>query len=197
MKSSGVTMLLLSLLSPAVGDAQDIYHATRSLEEQQAISQIAQAEYYARMALKSLETSEKIGKAPYFDYPSAREDIEKILAEFKTYLKGDESTELPPAVPLIVDGRYFAESIKNFLAKQKTGEAQVASNLPTKSNDKRTVVPKTPARNLPPTPKNTAAEKTPKILPQNSATIVPPPVLMPQSSKTKRDKIEEILKKGL
>lgn len=189
-------MLLLSLLSPAVGDAQDIYHATRSLEEQQAISQIAQAEYYARMALRSLEASERIGKAPYFDYPSAREDIEKILAEFKTYLKGDESTDLPPAVPLIVDGRYFADSIKNFLATQKM-EAQAASNLPEKNNDSRSVVSKTPAKNSPPTPKNSAAERTPKILPQNSATIVPPPVLMPQSSKGKRDKIEEILKKGL
>jgi hypothetical protein len=197
MKSSSVTMLLLSLFAPAVGDAQDIYRATRSLEEQQSISQIGQAEYYARMALRSLEASEKIGKAPYFDYQSAREDIGKVLAEFKIYLKGDESTDLPPAVPLIVDGRYFAESIKNFLVTQKTEEAQVASNLPTKSNESRTVVSKAPTKNSPPTPKNSAAEKTPKILPQNSATIVPPPMLMPQSSKGKRDKIEEILKKGL
>ena len=42
-------------------------------------------------------------------------------------------------------------------------------------------------------PKSSAAEKTPKILPQNSATVLPPPVLTPQSSKAKRDKIEEIL----
>ena len=77
------------------------------------------------MALRSLEASEKIGKAPYFDYQSAREDIEKILAEFKTYLKGDESTDLPPAVPLIVDGRYFAESIKKFLVTQKTEEGKL------------------------------------------------------------------------
>jgi len=32
---------------------------------------------------------------------------------------------------------------------------------------------------------------------QNSAMILPPPSLTPQSAKTKRDKIEEILKKGL
>src|SRR5882724_1826203 len=119
MKSSELTMLLSVLFSPVLIDAQEIYRATRSLEEQQAISQIAQAEYYARMALRSLEASEKIGKAPYFDYQSAREDIEKILAEFKTYLKGDESTDLASSVPLIVDGRYFADSIKNFLATQK------------------------------------------------------------------------------
>jgi hypothetical protein len=149
------------------------------------------------MALRSLEASEKIGKAPYFNYQSAREDIEKVLSEFRTYLKGDESADLPPAVPLIVDGRYFAESIKNFLATRKIDDAQPASNLPTKSNDSRTVVSKAPAKNSPPIPKNSAAEKTPKILPQNSATIVPPPVLTPQSSKAKRDKIEEILKKGL
>ena len=130
MKSSSVTILLLSLISPVFSDAQEIYRSTRSLEEQQAISQIGQAEYYARMALRSLEASEKIGKAPYFNYQSAREDIEKVLAEFKTYLKGDESTDLPPAVPLIVDGRYFAESIKNFLATRKTEEGQAASNLP-------------------------------------------------------------------
>src|SRR5438309_12061508 len=135
MKTSSVTMLVLSLFSPAIGDAQEIYRTTRSLEEQQAISQIGQAEYYARMTLRSLEASEKIGKAPYFDYQSAREDIGKVLAEFKIYLKGDESTDLPPAVPLIVDGRYFAESIKNFLVTQKTEEAQVASNVPTKSNE--------------------------------------------------------------
>src|SRR5882724_8004037 len=126
MKSSELTMLLSVLFSPVLIDAQEIYRATRSLEEQQAISHISQAEYYARMALRSLEASEKIGKAPYFDYRSARDDIGKILAELRTYLKGDESTDLPPAVPLTIDGRYFAESIKNYLATQKTEEAQVA-----------------------------------------------------------------------
>src|SRR6266498_4380937 len=159
MKSFELIVLLSLLLSPVLSDAQEIYHATRSLEEQQAISHISQAEYYARMALRSLEASEKIGKAPYFNYQSAREDIEKVLAEFTIYLKGDESADLPPAVPLIVDGRYFAESIKNFLVTQKTEEAQVASSLPTKSNHSRTVVSKAPAKNSLPTPKNSAAEK--------------------------------------
>src|SRR6266498_3798564 len=144
MKSSSVTMLLFSLFSPVVGDAQEIYRATRSLEEQQSISQIGQAEYYARMALRSLEASEKIGKAPYFNYQSAREDIEKVLSEFKTYLKGDESTDFPPAVPLSVDGRYFAESIKDYLATQKREESQAASNLPAKNSDSRSVVSRKP-----------------------------------------------------
>src|SRR4030095_11834926 len=102
MKSSELIMLLSVLFSPVLIDAQ-----TRSLEEQQAISHINQAEYYARMALRSLEASAKIGKAPHFNYQNAREDIEKVLSEFKTYLKADESADLPPAVPLIVDGRYL------------------------------------------------------------------------------------------
>ena len=133
MKSSSVAMVVLSLFAPAVGDAQEIYRATRSPEEQRAISQIGQAEYYARMALRSLEASEKLGKAPYFDYQSAREDIGKVLAEFKIYLKGDESTDLPPAVPLIVDGRYFSESIKSSLASLKAEENKSSDNLPAKN----------------------------------------------------------------
>ena len=128
MQSYGVTILFLVLFSPALSDAQEIYRPTRSLEEQQAISHVSQAEYYARMALRSIDASEKIGKAPYFNYQNAREDIEKVLAEFKTYLKGDEPTDLSPAVPLIVDGRYFAESIKNFLPTQKADDGQAASH---------------------------------------------------------------------
>src|SRR6266511_3036212 len=148
MKSFGVTMLVLSLFSPAAGNAQEIYRATRSLEEQQSISQISQAEYYARMALRSLEASEKIGKAPYFNYQDAREDIEKVLTEFKTYLKGDEFMDLPPAVPLIVDGRYFAESIKDFLATRKADDAEAASNLQGNNNAARSLAPKTASKNV-------------------------------------------------
>ena len=123
-------MLLSVLFSPVLIDAQ-----TRSLEEQQAISHISQAEYYARMALRSLEASEKIGKAPYFNYQNAREDIEKVLTEFKTYLKGDESADLPPAVPLIVDGRYLRSRSRTFLrlGRRTTGKR----NLQGKSNEAR------------------------------------------------------------
>ena len=193
MKSSSVTIVILSLFAPGVGDAQEMYRATRSLEEQQAISQIGQAEYYARMALRSLEASEKLGKAPYFDYQSAREDIGKVLAEFKIYLKGDESTDLPPAVPLIVDGRYFAESIKNFLGTQKTDEAQTA----TKSNEVHVAAPKAGNKRVEAERKKNVPEKEQRGLPQNSAMSLSPPALAPQSGKAKRDKIEEILKKGL
>ena len=192
MKSSEVIVLLSVLFLPVLSDAQ-----TRSLEEQHAISHISQAEYYTRMALRSLEASEKIGGAPYFNYQNAREDIEKVLSEFKTYLKGDESADPPPAVPLIVDGRYFAASIKDFLAKSKADDAQAASNLQGKSNETRLAGPKTASKKVEAGRKKNVSDKEQMSLKQNSAIVLPPPALTPQSSKTKRDRIEEILKKGL
>jgi hypothetical protein len=196
MQSSGLTIFFLALFSPALSGAQEIYRPTRSLEEQQTISLIGQAEYYTRMALRSLETSEKIGRAPFFNYQNAREDIERVLTEFKTYLKGDESTDLSPAVPLIVDGRYFAESIRDFLATRKTDEEQAASNLPAKGNNTPVAVSKS-GKSSEPNRKKTVPETEPKILQQNSAPVLPPPDISPQNDKTRRDKIEEILKKGL
>ena len=190
-------MVFVSLFAPAVGNAQEIYRATRSPEEQRAISQIGQAEYYARMALRSLEASEKLGKAPYFDHQSAREDIGKVLDEFKIYLKGDESTDLPPAVPLIVDGRYFSESIKSSLGSLKAEEVRSSDNLPAKSPAPRPSGTKAPSKSSAPAPVRTTQEKEIKLLRPNAATVLPPPVFTPQSSKAKRDKIEEILKKGL
>lgn len=192
MKSSELIMLLSVLFSPVLTDAQ-----TRSLEEQQAISHISQAEYYAQMALRSLEASEKIGKAPYFNYQSAREDIEKVLTEFKTYLKGDESADFPPAVPLIVDGRYFAASINDFLATRKADDAQAASNLQGKNNEARSLAPKTASKNVEPERKKNVSDKEQRSLRQNSTIILSPPEMVPESIKTKKEKIEEILKKGL
>src|SRR5215831_15332155 len=107
MRNSGLTILFIALSLPSLSGAQEIYGPARSVEEQQAVSQISQAEYYVRMAFRSLEASEKIGKAPLFNYQHAREDIEKVLAEFRTYLNGEGRTDLPPAVPLVIDGRYF------------------------------------------------------------------------------------------
>jgi arginine/lysine/ornithine decarboxylase len=192
MKSSELIMLLSVLFSPVLIDAQ-----TRSLEEQQAISHISQAEYYARMALRSLEASEKIGKAPYFNYQSAREDIEKVLSEFKTYLQGDESADFPPAVPLIVDGRYFAASIKDFLATRKADDAQAASNLQGKNNEARSLAPKTTTKNAEAGRKKNVSDKEQRSLRQNSTIILSPPEIVPENIKTKKEKIEEILKKGL
>jgi hypothetical protein len=197
MKSSKLILLLSVLFSPILIDAQEIYRPKRSVEEQQAISHISQAEYYTRMALRSLEASAKIGKAPYFNYQTAREDIEKVLSEFKTYLNGDEATELPPAMPLIVDGRYFAESIKNFLATQKTNDRQSASNLQGKNNEVRSAASKTASKNVEAGGKKSVRVKEPRDLQQNSAVILPPPSFVPQNAKAKRDKIEEILRKGL
>ena len=196
MKILELTMLSV-LVWPVTIEAQEIYRGTRSLEEQQAISHIGQAEYYARMALKSLEASQKIGKAPYFNYQSAMEHLEKILAEFSTYLRGDEPADLPPAVPLVVDGRYFAESIKNFLATRKIDDAQAASNVQSKNGEARALASKTASKNVDAGRKKNLSDKEQMSLKQNSAVILPPPSLTPQSAKTKRDKIEEILKKGL
>ena len=192
MKSSELIMLLSVLFSPVLIDAQ-----TRSLEEQQAISHISQAEYYARMALRSLEASEKIGKAPYFNYQSAREDIEKVLSEFRTYLKGEESADFPPAVPLIVDGRYFAASINDFLATRKADDAQAASNLRGKNNEARSLAPKTASKNVEAGRKKNVSDKEQRSLRQNSTIILSPPEMVPENIKTKKEKIEEILKKGL
>jgi hypothetical protein len=192
MHSSCLTIFLLVLFSPILTDAQ-----TRSLEEQQAISHISQAEYYTRMALRSLEASEKIGKAPYFNYENAREDIEKVLTEFKTYLKSDESTDLPPAMPLMIDGRYFAESIKDFLATRKTDDAQAASNLQGKNNEARSLATKTPSKNVEAGRKKNISDKEQRSLRQNSTIILSPPEIVPENIKSKKEKIEEILKKGL
>jgi hypothetical protein len=192
MKNSGVTVLLLTLCAPGSGNAQDVYRSRRSFEEQQAISQIGQAEYYARMALRSLEASEKLGKAPYFNYQSARQDIEKVLTEFKIYLKGDDSVDLQPAVPVMIDGRYFSESIKNSLTSLQTKDENPANDAVAKTNATRTAPVKTAAKNPTPVIKS-APEKETKL----QQPILPPPVLVPQSDKTKREKIEEILKKGL
>jgi hypothetical protein len=190
-------MLLSALFSPTLSDAQEIHRTTRPVEEQQAISHISQAEYYVRMALRSLDASEKIGRAPYFNYQNAREDIEKVLIEFKTYLKGDESADLPPAVPLIVDGRYFAASIKDFLATRKADEGQAASNLQGKNNEARSLAPKTASKNVEAGRKKNIPDNEQRSLKQNSAIVLPPAALTPQNAKAKRDKIEEILKKGL
>ena len=190
-------MMLSVLLWSAMVEAQQIDRGTRSLEEQQAVSHIGQAEYYTRMALRSLDASEKIGKAPYFNYQSAREDIEEVLSEFRTYLKGDESADVPPAVPLVVDGRYFAESIQNFLATRKADDTQAGSNLQGKNNGARSLAPKAASKKVEPGRKKNVSAKEQKSLKQNSATVLPPLVVTPQSNKATRDKIEEILKKGL
>ena len=99
-------------------------------------------------------------------------------------------------MPLIVDGRYFAASIRNFLATQKTEEEQAASNFQGKNNDSPSAAPQSPAKTPVPM-KKTVADKESKVIQQNAMPVLPSPVLAPQNNKTKRDKIEEILRKGL
>jgi hypothetical protein len=176
---------------------QDFYRTTRSLEVQRAISHIGQAEYYARMALRSLEASEKAGRAPFFDYKRAREDLERISKEFRTYLGAEGSPARAAAVPLVIDGRYFVESIKDYLLQEKptesTGTASVFPRLP---HRQESVVTESPSESAPkPGEKESEVEK-PK---QQEQSALRPPVksLKIPNDQTKRDKIEEILKKGL
>ena len=58
--SSRIALFLFLLLFPAqLVRSQDPYRTTRSLEVQRAIGHVAQADYYTRMALRSLEASER------------------------------------------------------------------------------------------------------------------------------------------
>ncbi len=128
-KSRTVFFLLLLLCPPQLVLSQDRIRTTRSLEVQRAIGHVAQAEYYTRMALRSLEASEKAGRAPFFDYKKPREDLGRILDEFKIYLSGDGSPARDSAIPVVIDGRYFAESIKEYLLKAKPSEPEAAVSL--------------------------------------------------------------------
>jgi hypothetical protein len=55
MKDFVMIVLLPLMFSPVLAGAQEIQRVPRTLEEQQATAYISQAEYYARMALRSLE----------------------------------------------------------------------------------------------------------------------------------------------
>jgi hypothetical protein len=57
--------------------------------------------------------------------------------------------------------------------------------------------PKSAKKNVEAARSKIVPDKEQKNLQQNSATILPPPAITPQSGRTNREKIEEILKKGL
>lgn len=135
---SGSALFLLLLLSPAQSvRSQDPYRTTRSLEVQRAIGHVAEAEFYTRMALRSLEASEKAGRAPFFDYKKAREDLERILGEFKLYLSGDGSPARAAAIPVVIDGTYFAESIKDYLLKRKRSGLEAVPDVTSKKPERK------------------------------------------------------------
>jgi hypothetical protein len=96
---------------------------------------------------------------------------------------------------LVVDGRYFAESIKDFLATKKTDERQ--GNLRGNSNEARSPAPKVVSENVETRRKKNVSDKEQRSLRQNSTIILSPPEIVPENIKTKKEKIEEILKKGL
>lgn len=192
--------LFFLFLPVRTGQGQDLYRSTRSLEVQQAISHIGQAEYYTRMALRSLAESEKAGRAPFFDYKKARDDLDRILNEFRSYLGGDGSPARAAAVPLIIDGRYFSESIKDYLSKLERRESFSAYEASAKNLKKPEPVGSGTWTEIEGSEEGKEVEMTKKKResPSNEpAAVLPPPVAGYKGEEKKREKIAEILKKGL
>lgn len=183
------------------GHGQDLYRTTHPLEVQQAISHIGQAEYYTRMALRSLEASEKGGRAPFFDYKKSRDDLERILAEFRTYLGGKGSPAPAAAAPIVIDGRYFSESIKNYLMKREVLESSSAYDASQKNPKKSEPVGSPTETGFEGSGQGRKVKMTKEkkeVVAAGEPAVVPaPPVAGPQGEKNKREKIAEILKKGL
>ena len=196
MKRMATVLLVVSLGLPAVCAAQDLYQSTRTLEQQRALSHIAQAEYYLRMALRSLTASETIGTAPYFDYQSARNDMEQMLAEFNRYLRGDAAIIYPAALPVVIDGRYFSESMTKSIAELKTKEEDATNHRSATQLVPLKVTPK-PLQPRDKSPAKNSEEKRARLSQGSSTTVKPPAVRDRLNGASKRRKIEDILKNGL
>ncbi len=200
---SRTALFLFLLLSPAqLARSQDPYRTTLSLEVQQAIGHVAQAEYYTRMALRSLETSEKAGRAPFFDYKKAREDLEKILGEFKIYLNGEGSPTKAAAIPVVIDGRYFAESIKEYLLKPKPSEPEVAVSLSSRGTEeaKGKVKEPEPEGSVEKSREQESEGRTEERREgseKKADGVLSPPSPKAPSDQSQRERIGDILKKGL
>ncbi len=194
--------LFLLLLPPQLVRSQDPYRTTRSLEVQRAIGHVAQAEYYMRMALRSLEASEKVGRAPFFDYKKAREDLGRILDEFKIYLSGDGSPARAAAVSVVIDGRYFAESIKEYLLKPKHSEPEAAVKLPLRRAEEakgkvEEPEPEAPVEKFTEQELARKAEERREGFRKKTDVVLPRPPPKALGDQSQREKIGEILKKGL
>jgi len=192
----------LLLLPAQLVRSQDLYRTTRSLEVQRAIGHVAQAEYYARMALRSLEASERAGRAPFFDYKKAREDLGRILDEFKFYLSGDGSPARTAAIPVVIDGRYFAESIKEYLLKAKPSEPEAAVKLPLRRAEEakgkvEEPEPEAPVEKLTEQELEGKAEERREGFGKKTDVVLPRPPPKALGDQSQREKIGEILKKGL
>jgi len=194
--SRTVFFLLLLLFPPKLVLSQDPYRSTRSLEIQRAIGHVAQAEYYTRMALRSLEASEKAGRAPFFDYKKAREDLERILDEFKIYLSGDGSPARSAAIPVVIDGRYFAETIKEYLLKPKHSEPEAPVSLLSRGTEEAKGKVEEPEPEAP-VEKFTEQELEGKAEERREGFGKKTPSPEALGDQSQREKIGEILKKGL
>jgi len=200
--SRTVFFLLLLLFPPKLVLSQDPYRSTRSLEIQRAIGHVAQAEYYTRMALRSLEASEKAGRAPFFDYKKAREDLERILDEFKIYLSGDGSPARASAIPVVIDGRYFAESIKEYLLKAKPSEPEAPVSLLSRGTEEakgkvEEPEPEAPVEKFTEQELEKKAEERREGFGKKTEVVLPRPSPKALGDQSQRERIGEILKKGL
>jgi len=200
--SRTVFFLLLLLFPPQLVLSQDPYRTTRSLEIQQAIGHVAQAEYYTRLALRSLEASEKTGRAPFFDYKKAREDLQRILGDFKLYLGGDGSPARAGAIPVVIDGRYFAESIKEYFLKPKPAEPEPAASLPSRGTGEakgkvEDPEPEAPVKKFRDQESEGRTEERREESRKKTDVVLSPPSPEALSDQDQRDRIGEILKKGL
>ncbi len=201
--SSRIALFLFLLLLPAqLVRSQDPYRTTRSLEVQRAIGHVAQAEYYARMALRSLEASEKEGRAPFFDYKKAREDLGRILDEFKIYLSGDGSPARATAIPVVIDGRYFAETIKEYLLKPKHSEPEASVKLLSRGTEEgkgkvEEPEPEAPVEMFTEQELEGKAEERREGFEKKTGVVLPRSSPEALGDQSQREKIGEILKKGL
>jgi len=201
-KSRTVFFLLLLLFPPQLGLSKDPYRSTRSLEIQRAIGHVAQAEYYTRMALRSLEASEKAGRAPFFDYKKAREDLERILDELKIYLSGDGSPARASAIPVVIDGRYFAESIKEYLLKAKPSQPEAPVSLLSMGTEEakgkvEEPEPEAPVEKFTEQELEKKAEERREGFGKKTEVVLPRPSPKALGDQSQRERIGEILKKGL
>ncbi len=201
-KSRTVFFLLLLFFPTQLVRSQDPYRTTRSLEVQRAIGHVAQAEYYTRMALRSLEASEKAGRAPFFDYKKAREDLGRILDEFKIYLSGDGSPARSAAIPVVIDGRYFAETIKEYLLKPKHSEPEAAVKPPLRMAEEakgkvEEPEPEAPGEKFTEQELEGKAEERREGFVKKTDVVLPRPSPKALGDQSQRERIGEILKKGL
>lgn len=201
MRKEGNMRLLLTLLLIAGTAlpiwAQDLYRSARPIEVERAVSQIGEAEYYIGMALRALDLSGKEGRAPFFDYRRAREDLKAIRKEFVVYLSGTGSPATEPASVVTIDGRYFSKSIKDYIIGLKPrleGAQSAEKKKGAESKEKSAAIepPTAPSREM---KREVPATEKKEVQKESEIEKGPPPSSKKESEL--EEKIGKILKKGI